>query len=200
MNASEQQRPSSFEKQPFEKNTSNQDDTSFANSRYLPSVANDAAFTDLMFRVTDTSTFKADGDATVEKVKNQTTSGKVASMSEITREEIAARLEAVEARMDARLARIEGLVSDIAKGQVEVSASNKATRNTIIGTGIAVVLGIAAFNATVLSNMVASFESGKNTASSQAAAEKAISEATKALEAATEQVRRDLTKAAKPAK
>ncbi|HDR9199690.1 hypothetical protein L0Z31_17270 (plasmid) [Burkholderia vietnamiensis] len=37
---------------------------------------------------------------------------------------------------------------------------------TAVGTVIAIVGGIAAFNATVLSNMVASFESGKNTAAS----------------------------------
>ena len=37
--------------------------------------------------------------------------------------------------------------------------------------------------------MVASFESGKNTAASQAAAEKSITEATKALEAATEKAK-----------
>lgn len=34
---------------------------------------------------------------------------------------------------------------------------------TAIGAALATVFGIAAFNATVLSNMVASFESGKNT-------------------------------------
>lgn len=39
-----------------------------------------------------------------------------------------------------------------------------AMKYWLVGTGIAVVLGIAAFNATVLSNMVASFELGKNTA------------------------------------
>lgn len=42
----------------------------------------------------------------------------------------------------------------------------------MVGTGVAVVLGIAAFNATVLGNMVASFESGKNTAAAIAEASK----------------------------
>lgn len=42
----------------------------------------------------------------------------------------------------------------------------------MVGTGVAVVLGIAAFNATVLGNMVASFESGKNTAQALAEASK----------------------------
>lgn len=39
---------------------------------------------------------------------------------------------------------------------------------TAVSTVIAIVLGVAAFNATLLSNMVASFESGKSTAAVQA--------------------------------
>lgn len=35
----------------------------------------------------------------------------------------------------------------------------------MIGTGLSVIIGIASFNATVLSNMVASFDSGRDTAS-----------------------------------
>ena len=45
--------------------------------------------------------------------------------------------------------------------------------------------------------MVASFESGKNTAASQAAAEKSITEATKALEAATEKAKQSVEVARK---
>jgi len=111
----------------------------------------------------------------------------------VTKDLLDARLEAIEARMDARMVHIEGMVASIAKSQDEITASHKSTRNTIIGTGIAVVLGIAAFNATVLSNMVASFESGKSTAATQAASEKAITEATKALEAATENAKQTST-------
>ncbi len=39
---------------------------------------------------------------------------------------------------------------------------------TAISAVLAIVFGVAAFNATVLSNMVASFESGKNTSAAQA--------------------------------
>lgn len=95
-------------------------------------------------------------------------------MNTPTREEIDAKLAASEARMDARIARIENTLENIAKYQQDTIASNKTTRNTIIVTGVAVVLGIAAFNATVLSNMVASFESGKNTANALAQAAQAL--------------------------
>ena len=97
--------------------------------------------------------------------------------------------------MDARMARIEELIGDTRKGielmRQESRADNKSTRTTMIVTGIssvlAIVLGVGAFNATVLSNMVASFESGKNTASMLANSEKAIKEATQALVAAQAQ-------------
>lgn len=56
--------------------------------------------------------------------------------------------------------------------RTESRQDNKSTRTTIIVTAVSAVLaivgGVAAFNATVLSNMVASFESGKNTAASLA--------------------------------
>ncbi|SEO57344.1 hypothetical protein SAMN05428959_11042 [Duganella sp. CF517] len=82
------------------------------------------------------------------------------------------KLETIETRMDTRVASIERLI-------VEAIASARETRNDIknprwtnIATAIATVLGMAALNATVLSNMVASFESGKNTATAQAEVKK----------------------------
>lgn len=111
-------------------------------------------------------------------------------MDAVTKDLLDARLETIEVRMDARMARIEDALKSITSSQAEVLASNKSTRTTMIVTALAsvltIVFGVGAFNATVLSNMVASFESGKNTASTQAASEKAITEATRALEAATE--------------
>lgn len=110
-------------------------------------------------------------------------------MNTVSKELLDARLETIEVRMDARMGRIETALTAIAKSQEDVLNSNKSTRTTLIVTGIssvlAIVLGVGAFNGTVLSNMVASFESGKNTATMQAASEKALIEATKALEAAT---------------
>ena len=116
-------------------------------------------------------------------------------MNTVSKDLLDARLETIEVRMDARMARIEELIGDTRKGielmRQESRADNKSTRTTMIVTGIssvlAIVLGVGAFNATVLSNMVASFESGKNTASMLANSEKAIKEATQALVAAQAQ-------------
>ena len=116
-------------------------------------------------------------------------------MNTVSKDLLNARLETIEVRMDARMARIEELIGDTRKGielmRQESRADNKSTRTTMIVTGIssvlAIVLGVGAFNATVLSNMVASFESGKNTASMLANSEKAIKEATQALVAAQAQ-------------
>ncbi len=116
-------------------------------------------------------------------------------MNTVSKDLLDARLETIEVRMDARMARIEELIGDTRKGielmRQESRADNKSTRTTMIVTGIssvlAIVLGVGAFNATVLSNMVASFESGKNTASMLANSEKAIKEATQALIAAQAQ-------------
>jgi len=110
-------------------------------------------------------------------------------MSQPTREEIDASLETIEVRMDGRVAAINAKIdtfiahltgqqalSDARMAQIESSVAEtnigvKALRGTIlltaISTVLAIVLGVAAFNATVLSNMLASFESGKNAATAQ---------------------------------
>ena len=116
------------------------------------------------------------------------------SMTTPSREEIDAKLETIEARMDGRVAAIQasvdGLVGvlnerfrsmDERMGRIE--ADSRDTKGAIgnlkstmiltaVSTVVAIVLGVAAFNATVLSNMVASFESGKGTASAQAEVKK----------------------------
>lgn len=117
-------------------------------------------------------------------------------MTEISREELNAKLAASEARMDVRVTEVlgridsmiasqEGLVNTlrarqdgldrlyeqkfehIEKQQTETLAGIKNLKSTFIVTAVssslAIVLGVGAFGATVLSNMVASFESGKNT-------------------------------------
>jgi Flp pilus assembly protein TadB len=111
-------------------------------------------------------------------------------MNAPTREEFNARIEAVEARMDGRVtaiqASIEGFMgrmeerllrtddrfARIENSQRETQASLGSLKTTIIVTAVstvlAIVLGVAAFNATVLSNMVASFESGKEMSAAQA--------------------------------
>lgn len=109
-------------------------------------------------------------------------------------EYIDAKLEAVESRMDGRVARIESALAasaaltdersrhfDARMARMEAALSDlrsetrsaiASLKTTVIVTAIsavlAIVFGVATFNATVLSNMVASFESGKNTAAAQA--------------------------------
>lgn len=78
-------------------------------------------------------------------------------MNSPTREEFNAKLEAIERRMDARVASIEHSVADAIAFANETRGDIKNLKWTIIATAIATVLGIAAFNATMLSNMVASF-------------------------------------------
>jgi len=89
----------------------------------------------------------------------------------VTVELLDAKLETIEAKMDARVSRIEDKMDAFVEANKDTQASIKSLKTTIIVTGIsavlAIVLGVAAFNATVLSNMVASFESGKNTSAAQ---------------------------------
>ncbi|MHA4871361.1 hypothetical protein ACXZ1M_27090 [Duganella sp. PWIR1] len=83
-------------------------------------------------------------------------------------EESAKRLEERLTRMESDSAQVR---SEIKHNADRSSAEMKSLKSTIIITAVstvlAIVLGVAAFNATVLSNMLASFESGKNTAAAQ---------------------------------
>ena len=89
-----------------------------------------------------------------------------------TREEVDAKLQLIETRMDGRVASIERSIAEAIAASSETRGDIKNLKWTMVATAIATVLGIAAFNATVLSNMVASFESGKNTATAQAEVKK----------------------------
>jgi hypothetical protein len=111
-------------------------------------------------------------------------------MTDFTRQELDAKLETVEARMDGRVAAIQASIDGfvgrmeerslrtderfarIEEGQRDTQASLGSLKTTIITTAIAtvltIVLGVAAFNSTVLSSMTSSFEAGKNTIISQA--------------------------------
>lgn len=114
-------------------------------------------------------------------------------MDTVSRYELDAKLEAIEARMEGRVARIEEAMSEIRNDLKAVLADNKETRGAIsslktttvvtgISVALAIVFGIAAFNATLLSNMIASFESGKGTAA-------AITQATEQLKQTQEQLK-----------
>lgn len=108
-------------------------------------------------------------------------------MNDITREELNAKLEAVEARMDGRVASIEGKIdaflaaqaerdkaseyrfsrieTDVADIKQSLSKSFSSLKSTMIVTAVstvlAIVIGIAGFNAMLTSNMLAAFQVGK---------------------------------------
>lgn len=108
-------------------------------------------------------------------------------MSDMNREELNAKLEAVEARMDSRVASIEGKIDafiavqaeqikqnerrfetyerDVRDMRAEIKSDFKSLKSAIIVTAIttvlAIVIGVASFNATLTSNMLAAFQVGK---------------------------------------
>ncbi|NYE23743.1 hypothetical protein [Pigmentiphaga litoralis] len=83
-----------------------------------------------------------------------------------------ARLETIDARVDGRMRRGEDSMSFMIESIREMRTALRNVQMTIIVTAIGatltILLGLAAFNATLLSNMVASFDSGKGMASSLA--------------------------------
>ncbi|MYM81123.1 hypothetical protein GTP44_04010 [Duganella sp. FT50W] len=98
------------------------------------------------------------------------------AMTTPTREEIDAKLELIETRMDGRVLSIENLVrSSIAESQ-ETRRDIKSLKWTILFTAVATVVALWGVNAAIFSNMVASFESGKNTATGQADVKKQTEE------------------------
>jgi hypothetical protein len=120
-------------------------------------------------------------------------------MNTFNRPELDAKLGAFEARMDARWASIEAdngrFLSSISDkfARIEVRMDNIETtlvttqtsiagiKATIVVTGIAIFLGIGALNAAMLSNMLAAFESGRNTTVAQAEVKRQTEETSKLL-------------------
>lgn len=109
--------------------------------------------------------------------------------STMTREEMTARLDAQDARLEARVQRVELLGEQIKSSDAEIVSEMKSMKWWMIGTGLSVVLGIASFNATVLSNMVASFESGKTTAQSLAQTQADLEKVAKSVQETQELLR-----------
>lgn len=97
-------------------------------------------------------------------------------MSTPTREEIDAKLELIATRMDGRVAAIENSVRAAIVESQETRRDIKSLRWTIIFTAVATVVGLWGVNAAIFSNMVASFESGKSTATAQAEVKKQTEE------------------------
>ena len=117
------------------------------------------------------------------------------AMENVSRSELNAKLETIEAKMDGRLALIEaGFVgmrdqmSAMREDMAGLRSDGKNLKYWLMGTGIAIVLGIAAFNATVLSNMVASFESGKNTSAAQVQVQQQVKDTQQLLDEVKKQM------------
>jgi hypothetical protein len=97
----------------------------------------------------------------------------------MTREEVDAKLVANEARSGAQvaaiLAKIDNLVARmeaVEQQMRDIIVSMNSLKKTVIVTGIssvlAILFGMAGFNAALLNNMTASFQSGKETGQWQA--------------------------------
>lgn len=85
--------------------------------------------------------------------------------------EIDARFAQIDARfaqIDVRFVQVEARMSNIEATVAGMQNAIGGLRTTIIVTAIGAVIGVAAFNATVLNNMLASFESGRNVSAAQA--------------------------------
>lgn len=85
-------------------------------------------------------------------------------MSSVTREEIDAKLETIEVKMDGRIASIEGKFELLFHRMDRMGQDVSNFKWWLAGAVLTIVVGISTFNGALLNNMVASFESGKNTA------------------------------------
>lgn len=91
----------------------------------------------------------------------------VSMESPITRPELDAKLETIEARMDGRLLRMEAIAERISEDVRETRSDIKTLKTTVITTAIiaalTIVFGIAGFNAMLTSNMLTAFQAGQQT-------------------------------------
>lgn len=116
-------------------------------------------------------------------------------MTDLTREELSAKLETIETKMDARVesvsAKIDGFLSvqaerdkrldaalaQISKDHGETKAGISSMKTVLIVTAVssvlAIVFGIASFNTALTSNMISAFQLGKAEASSSATSQPA---------------------------
>lgn len=106
------------------------------------------------------------------------------AMNDITREEFNAKIETIEAKMDARVEsvsakiegflsaqaerdkRLDGVLAQIGKDNGETKTSIGSMKTTLIVTAVstvlAIVLGVAGFNTALTSNMLSAFQLGKS--------------------------------------
>lgn len=86
----------------------------------------------------------------------------------MNREEVDAKIDASEARTDSKFATVIARLDALTTAMREMKAEMGKLRNikmtvilTGVSTAIAVIFGVAGFNASLLNNMLASFDSGK---------------------------------------
>ena len=82
-------------------------------------------------------------------------------------EERFAQVDARLAQVDVRFAQIDARMSRLEATVAAIQNSIGGLKTTMIVTATGAVIGVAAFNATVMSNMLASFESGRNLSETQ---------------------------------
>lgn len=78
------------------------------------------------------------------------------------------RFESMDERFKSMDERYKSLDQRMERVESSISSLKTTMIVTAVSTVIAIVLGVAVFNATMLSNMLAAFESGKNTSAVQA--------------------------------
>jgi hypothetical protein len=87
-------------------------------------------------------------------------------MADMTREEVDAKIAASEARSDSKFASVIALLDALANEMRELRAELSSLKKTMILTGIssvlAIMFGMAGFNAALVSNMNSSFDAGKD--------------------------------------
>ncbi len=110
------------------------------------------------------------------------------TMNDISREELNAKLETIEVKMDARVESVSAKIDGFLLAQAErdkrldsvlaqIGKDNGDTKNSIgsmkttlvvtaVSTVLAIVLGVAGFNTALTSNMLSAFQFGKSAAPS----------------------------------
>ena len=116
-----------------------------------------------------------------EDTINETNNPKGINMRSVSQYEMDAKLETIEAKLDARVSRIEGIAQDI---KSETSSARKEFRGLVLAIILAVVGAVWAIwqiNSSLISGTIAAFESGKNTTIAQTEIKRQIEETDKRL-------------------
>jgi hypothetical protein len=86
-------------------------------------------------------------------------------MADMNREEVDAKIGASDARTDSKfatvIARFDALTAEVREMKAEMRNIKMTVILTGMSTALAVVFGVAGFNASLLNNMLGSFDSGK---------------------------------------